>query len=148
MNHSDKAVSYFMQGYNCAQATAAAFAGDFGLDEALVLKALAGFGAGIGGLRGTCGAVSAMVHVAGLRAGSYPPADLEAKKALYDLVKQMVAEFAEQNGTTCCAELLAKTSCTPLPDPSKRNAEYYAMRPCAELVASAAEIAARTLLKR
>jgi hypothetical protein len=46
----DKAVAYFNQGYNCAQSVAAAFAQDFGLDEGMVLKLTAGFGAGMGGV--------------------------------------------------------------------------------------------------
>jgi C_GCAxxG_C_C family probable redox protein len=145
MKHGDKAVGYFMQGYNCAQSTAAAFAGDFGLEEAMVLKMMAGFGGGMGGLRATCGAVSAMAFIAGLHAGSFGPENLAAKKALYDLVKKMVSEFSNLHGTTCCAELLAKASCPVRPDPSERNAEYYATRPCARLVASAADIISRTL---
>ncbi len=146
VNHSDNAVALFMQGYNCAQSTAAAFADDFGLEASLVLRSTAGFGGGMGGLRETCGAVSAMVYIAGLHAGTYGPEDLTAKKALYDLVKRMVQEFSEQHGTTCCRQLLEKAACLPSPDPSERNTEYYAKRPCARIVASAAEIISRTLL--
>jgi C_GCAxxG_C_C family probable redox protein len=146
MNHSDKSVALFMQGYNCAQSTAAAFAQDFGLEVSLVLRSTAGFGAGIGGLRDTCGAVSAMAYLAGLHAGAYAPEDLDSKKALYELVKAMVREFTEEHGTTCCRELLEKASCPLKPEPSERNAEYYATRPCARIVASAAEIISRTLL--
>jgi C_GCAxxG_C_C family probable redox protein len=145
VNHSDKAFALFMQGYNCAQSTAAAFAEDFGLEASLVLRTTAGFGGGMGGLRETCGAVSAMVYIAGLHAGTYEPEDFTSKKALYDLVKKMVREFSEQHGTTCCRDLLEKAACLPSPDPSERNAEYYATRPCARIVASAAEIISRTL---
>jgi C_GCAxxG_C_C family probable redox protein len=145
VNHSDKAIALFTQGYNCAQSTATAFAEQFGLEESLVLRSTAGFGGGMGGLRETCGAVSAMAYVAGLHAGNYEPKDLIAKKALYDLVKKMVREFSEQHGTTCCRELLKKASCLAKPDPSERNEEYYATRPCVRIVASAAEIISRTL---
>jgi C_GCAxxG_C_C family probable redox protein len=143
--HRDRAVAYFMQGYNCAQSTAAAFAEDFGLEVQLVLRTNAGFGGGVGGLRETCGAVSGMVYVAGLHAGAYAPDDLAAKTALYDWVKGMIREFVDQHGTTCCRELLEKASCPVRPDPSERNAEYYAVRPCARFVATAAEIISRTL---
>ena len=135
-----------MRSYNCAQATAAAFADDLGLDPALVLKSMAGFGGGMGGLRETCGAVSAMAYLAGMHGEAYPPEDIVAKTALYDLVKKMVREFTELHGTTCCRELLEKASCPRDPDPSERNAEYYATRPCTRIVASAAEIISRTLL--
>ncbi len=143
MDYSDKAVELFMRGHNCAQATAAVFAEFFGLEEASVLKATAGFGGGRGGLRETCGAVSAMAYVAGLHMGDYPPEDNASKKALYDFVKSMDREFAERFGTTSCRELLTKASCLPKPDPSERNAEYYAKRPCAHFVVSAAAIIAK-----
>ncbi len=143
MNHSDRAVAFFMQGYNCSQSTAAAFAEDFGLSLESVLALTAGFGGGIGGLRETCGALSGMVFIAGLHAGGYPPGDLEAKTRLYDLVKEVNREFTEKFGTTNCRELLEKADCLPLPDPSSRTAAYYAERPCARFVGAAAEIIAR-----
>ena len=146
VNHSNQAEALFLRGYNCAQATAAAFADDFGLEPSWVLRSMAGFGAGLGGLRETCGAVSAMAYLAGLQAGTYAPEDIAAKTALYDRVQQMVREFIELHGTTCCRELLEKAGCPAHPDPSQRTAEYYASRPCARIVASAAEIISRTLL--
>jgi C_GCAxxG_C_C family probable redox protein len=145
MDHRDRVLNLFMQGYNCAQATATPFARNFGVEESVVLRSTAGFGGGMGGLRETCGAVSAMVYVAGLHSGNYAPEDLASKKALYNLVKVMVREFSELHGTTCCRELLEKASCQAKPDPSERNAEYYATRPCARIVTSAAEIISRTL---
>jgi C_GCAxxG_C_C family probable redox protein len=145
MNPSETAVAHFMQGYNCAQATAAAFADRIGLDEKTVLRLTAGFGAGMGGLRGTCGSVSAMVFVAGAVWGGYAPDDRAAKKALYEKVKLMVGRFKERHGTTDCAELLRSAACVPAPDPSERNSAYYAKRPCARFVATAAEIIAESL---
>lgn len=147
-SHSDKAASYFMQGYNCAQATAAPFAEDLKLDVTIVLRAAAGFGAGIGGLRSTCGAVSGIALVAGLMAGNYPPDDLAAKKALYDWVKGMHHEFVRCHGTDCCRELLEKSAIEPLSNPSERTAEYYRIRPCVRFVVTAAEILERELLTR
>jgi C_GCAxxG_C_C family probable redox protein len=147
-NYSDAAAAYFLRGYNCAQSTAAAFAEDFGLDPALLLRMTAGFGGGMGGLRQTCGAVSAMALVAGLRLGAYPPDDVAAKTALYDLVKRMHAEFVRRHGSACCRELLERAGVSPDAQPSERDAEYYARRPCPSLVASAAEIIAGTLPRR
>jgi C_GCAxxG_C_C family probable redox protein len=145
MIRSEKAIATFMQGYNCAQATAAAFADVMGLDEETVSRLVAGFGAGMGGLRKTCGAVSAMVFVAGAVAGNYAPTDGTGKKALYDRVKWMVGEFTKRHTTTECAELLRAAGCRPVPDPSERNAAYYAKRPCARFVATAADIIAEAL---
>lgn len=146
MTRAHSAEALFLRGYNCAQSMAAPFAADYDLEEAFVLRAMAGFGGGMGGLRETCGAVSAMAFVAGLHAGAYPPEDLSAKKALYDLVKRMVEEFRELHGTVNCRELLERAGCAVPPDPSERTAAYYAARPCARIVASAADIIERTLL--
>ena len=116
-----------------------------GLDEKTILKVMAGFGAGVGGLRKTCGAVSAMVFAAGALAGDYSPTDKPAKIALYDTVKQMVREFADKHGTTDCAELLRSASCSAPPDPSERTDAYCANRPCDRFVATAAGIIDQTL---
>jgi C_GCAxxG_C_C family probable redox protein len=101
---------------------------------------IAGFGGGMGGLRGTCGAVSGMVFIAGMVAGGYEPADVSAKRRLYDMVKYLVSEFTKQFGTDCCRELLLRASCEPAPDPSVRTAAYYAQRPCARFVGAAARL--------
>jgi C_GCAxxG_C_C family probable redox protein len=142
----DRAVAYFNEGYNCAQSVAAAYAEDFGLDLATVLKMTAGFGGGMGGQRETCGAVSAMVFIAGLRFGEYHPDDISAKKQLYSLVKRVMHEFIEEHESTCCRQLLRNASCSSLPEPSERTAEYYRVRPCARFVATAAMIVSRSIL--
>jgi len=141
---SERAVQYFLSGYNCAQSTAAAFAEECGLEVDAVLTMMSGFGAGIGGLRETCGAVSAMAYVAGLQRGAYAPDDIESKRRLYDRIKQMVQAFVEQHGTICCRELLEREACRAAPNPSVRTAEYYAERPCAQFVATAAGIISKT----
>jgi C_GCAxxG_C_C family probable redox protein len=143
MNHGERPNPSSVKG-NCAQSTPAAFASDYGLELSLVLRSMAGFGAGVGGLRETCGAVSATAYVAGLHAGAYPPGDLAAKNALSELVKRMTYEFLEQHGTTVCRELLERAGSVVPSSPSVRSAEYYAARPCTRIVASAAEIIACT----
>lgn len=143
MNHGEKAVEYFCKGYNCAQSTAAAFAEDAGASPEAVLRTMAGFGGGIGGTRGMCGAVSGMVWAIGVYGGSYDPNDNAAKTAFYTAIRAALDEFIEKFGTTSCRELLLKAGCLPKPDPAVRNAEYYAKRPCAHFVEAAAEIAAK-----
>jgi C_GCAxxG_C_C family probable redox protein len=143
--YADEAAAQFRRGYNCAQATAVVFAEDFGLAPALVLQLTAGLGGGMGGLRETCGAVSAMAVLAGLALGPYEPDDLAAKTARYDLVKRWHAQFVARHGSACCRELLERAGIVPDAQPAERDAEYYAKRPCPQLVASAAEIVASAL---
>jgi C_GCAxxG_C_C family probable redox protein len=147
MTESEKAVDYFCQGYNCAQSTGAAFAERLNLAPEQALTMMAGFGGGVGGTRGMCGAVSGMVFALSLANGAYDPKDNAAKTALYKNVREAIAEFEEKFGTTSCKELLLKAGCLPKPEPSVRNAEYYASRPCAHFVATAAEIASRRINK-
>ena len=56
-----RAEQLFVAGYNCSQSVVAAFADLFGFTEEQALKLSAGMGGGMGRLRMTCGAVSAMV---------------------------------------------------------------------------------------
>ncbi len=144
-SHGDRALALFEQGYNCAQATCGAFTGDFGLDFDFVTRMAAGLGAGRGGMRETCGAVSAMAIIAGLAAASYPPDDLVAKRALYGRIREMEREFLRLHGSTICRELLEGAGVVAGPEPSERTPEYCTLRPCARFVATAAAIAARML---
>lgn len=53
--------------YNCCQAVAAVLADQTGLDADTIRQIAAGFGAGIGNMEGTCGALSGAVIAAGLK---------------------------------------------------------------------------------
>ncbi len=141
-SHAERAVALFEQGYGCAQATAAAFADDLGVESELLLRVTAGLGAGRGGLRETCGAVSAMAIVAGLAAAPFGPGDLAAKRALFARIRDLDEAFTRRHGTTVCAELLERAGVPVGPVPSARTPEYYAARPCSRLVATAAELLA------
>ena len=62
----EKALENHGKGYNCCQAVACAYAELVGVDENLIFAAGEGFGAGMGGMQCTCGAVSGACMVAGL----------------------------------------------------------------------------------
>ena len=100
-----------------------------------------GFGGGVGRLREVCGAVSGMVLVLNILYGSGNPADKAAKDAQYARIREVAARFREKAGTLICRELLGLEKGQEEPPRSDpRNAAYYADRPCAGLVALAAEI--------
>ncbi len=100
---SEEAVSRFMTGYNCAQATSSVFAADLGVPEDVILRAAAGFGGGMGRTGGACGAVTGAILVIGLAAGG---TEKEAKDETYALVREFVARFSARNGTISCTGLL------------------------------------------
>ncbi len=134
-----KAKEYFLKGYNCSQSVAMAYADEIGFSVSAVARMTSGFGGGIGRLREVCGAVSGAVTVLSILCGYERPEDVEGKKQLYTLVQKFVAKFKEANGSYVCADLL-KAKKQDDATPSERTNEYYAGRPCAELVRLSAEI--------
>ncbi|MBP7401545.1 MAG: C_GCAxxG_C_C family protein [Clostridia bacterium] len=141
-----RALELFLQGYNCCQAVFAAYSGRFGMDPGAALRLTAGMGGGMGGMRGKCGAVTALFLLAGLRDGGYPPGDGDAKKAVYARVQELDAAFESRCSSTVCQTLLEKAECGFSSVPSLRDAAYYESRPCAALVQAAAVIAEERLL--
>ena len=138
MNHVERAVELFVEGYNCAQAVAAAFGDLTGLDEKNAAKMASCFGGGMGRMREVCGAVSGMLMVAGLLYGYDTPGDDVSKKVHYQLVQHLAGEFRREAGSIICREILDNPPSDPNPTP--RTAEFYAKRPCARMVILAGQI--------
>ena len=143
----DRAVDNFMQGYGCCQSVVAAFADIYGLDEVMAKRIAAGFGGGVGRMRMMCGAVSAMVILAGLDKGQTEGSDQQGKSECYKLVQELISQSIHDNGSVICAELLGIKGPVPMGNyiASERTAEYYKKRPCAAKVESAATIFAKYL---
>lgn len=136
-----RAEELFMQGFNCSQAVVAAFADIYGYTEEQALRMSAGFGAGIGRMRMSCGAFNALALLAGLDCGSVTPGDREGKSYNYKVVQQLAERFRQEHGTLICAELLKLKKGAPLShEASERTAEYYKTRPCVNQIISAAKI--------
>lgn len=140
LNHKELARAYFLEGYNCAQAVLLAFHEELNLDKTTAARMASSFGGGMGRLREVCGAVSGMFLAAGLFYGYSDPHDQNDKKAQYKLIQTLAASFCERNGSIVCRELLGLDHKADIPTPSARTKEYYQKRPCADLVADAAEI--------
>ena len=138
MDHGLYAAELFLQGYNCAQAVAVAFCDVTGLDKEFTAKMVSAFGGGMGRLREVCGAVSGMYFVLGHLYGYHTPGNDEVKKALYAQVQELAGKFREENGSIICRDILKNPPSDP--NPSPRTAEYYAQRPCARMVCTAATI--------
>lgn len=140
MTHGEKAKALFEEGYNCAQSVAGAFAGDMGMDIAQAALLSSSFGGGIGRLREVCGCVSGMALVAGYLYGYSDPEAVEEKAELYALIQELAGKFREENGSIICRELLEGITGDSSPSPEERTEQYYHVRPCGELTASAAMI--------
>ncbi len=141
MTRKEKAMAYFRQGYNCAQAVVLAFADLTDMDEATLSRMSCSFGGGMGRLREVCGTVTGMFLVTGLLRGYDGAETGEVKAAHYARIQALAKEFEKQNGSIVCRELLAlRQKHRDDPTPEARTEAYYAGRPCVELVGSAAEI--------
>ena len=138
MDRGTKAAELFLNGYNCAQAVAVAFSDITGLDEQLSARLASSFGGGMGRMREVCGAVSGMLMVVGVLYGYDTPGDDGAKKAQYTLVQSLAEQFRQENGSIICREILKNPPSDPIP--SARTPDYYASRPCARMVYTAATI--------
>lgn len=137
---AQRAYELFLQGYNCAQSVAGAFAGEMGLPPETVMRMASGFGGGIGRLRETCGTVSGMVLAAGMLRGYGTPETGEKKTQTYAMVQELVARFRAANGSIVCRELLGLAAPEGTPQAEARTPEYYRKRPCPRLAAQAAGI--------
>ena len=138
MDHGIQAAELFLSGYNCAQAVAVAFDEELGLTEGQAARMASAFGGGMGRMREVCGAVSGMLFVLGSLYGYDAPGDDVRKKELYSRVQALAAGFRAENGSIICREILKNPPTDPTPSP--RTAEYYAQRPCARMVLTAARL--------
>ena len=134
------AVDQFMSGFNCAQSVVSAFADQYGFTREQALHMSASFGAGIGRMRLTCGAVCGMLQLAGLEHCALEGNDRKAKSENYALVQRLAEEFRRRNGSITCRELLGLRKEQRSAEASERTPEYYATRPCARMIESAAHI--------
>lgn len=147
----DRGVALFMQGYNCSQSVAMAFADYYDVDSVLMSRLSGSFGGGIGRMRETCGAACGMFMLAGLEVtrNGEPYPDAELKKRNYQAVQSLADSFRAQTGSILCRELLGLNkqrldgSIAPIqicPTPEARTDEYYRKRPCIRMVETAIRI--------
>lgn len=105
MDRTEKAKELHQKGYNCCQAVALAFADLLGQDAEMVYKLAEGFGAGMGGRDGVCGALSGAVMLAGLQNSDGKLSGGQTKKETYKLSEEMYNAFSEKVGSTVCREI-------------------------------------------
>ena len=138
IDHATYGAELFEQGYNFAHAVAVAFCDLTGLDTKAAAAMASSFGGGMGRMREVCGAVSGMLMVTGILYGYDTPGDDESKRAHYQRVQNMAAQFRQEAGSIVCREILKNPPSDPSPTP--RSEAFYKMRPCTRLVYLAGEI--------
>lgn len=143
-----RAKAFFEQGYNCCQAVLLAFDDMTGLDHETATKLAAGFGGGIGRLREVCGTFTGACMALDLISGSADPNEKESKSQLYARIQEMARQFAQDNGSYICRDLLHLTEKKSSPTPADRTPEYYKKRPCSEMCAYSAQLLENLLLEQ
>lgn len=93
------------RGYNCAQIVLCSYAEELGIDEETLFRISEGFGAGMGGMMQTCGAVTAMFMALGLANSSGDLPACDTKTQTMKKVRELAAEFEKKNGSIVCREL-------------------------------------------
>lgn len=125
------------KGYNCAQAIACTYCDLVGMDEQTALRAMEAFGAGMGGMQATCGAVSGAVFLAGLKNADGIVGAPKTKGKTYQLSRAIVENFLQKNGTIVCKELKSKNPATGEP-----------VRSCDDCITDAAAITEQLLFSQ
>ena len=140
MDKAERAAQYFLEGYNCAQAVALAFQEEIGLSKEALASLSSGFGGGLGRMRETCGALSGAVLALDAVKGYCDPKDPAEKARLYGRIQLLCGDFRAEMGSLVCRELLGREADgNPVAD--KRDAAFYASRPCLRAVRTAAALA-------
>lgn len=101
LSRVEEVIEKHNEGYNCAQAVACVYCEEFNISEQEAFRAMSSFGLGMGSM-GTCGAVSAMVYLSGLKVCDGLMGDSTTKASCYKIAKTMTNKFVEKNQSTEC----------------------------------------------
>ena len=94
--------------HNCAQAILCTYADKVGISEETAKNIANSFGAGMGNMEGTCGALVG----AGITLGMFTKDRAKSMKGM----KQIMTQFQQRNGATQCKLLMGIDTGTPLRD--------------------------------
>ena len=102
----DRAIASFKSGLNCAQSVLTAYSDEFKIDNNAALAISCGFGAGMGRLQETCGAVTGAFMVIGLNNCREYSDNQDRKERSYTMIQKFTEEFKSIHGTIDCKTLL------------------------------------------
>lgn len=102
----DKAISSFRSGLNCAQSVVANYSDELEFDNNLGSCFSCGFGAGMGKLQETCGAVTGSFMVLGIFNGRKYSDNTVRKEKTYEMVRQFSDSFKLINSALDCKTLI------------------------------------------
>ena len=121
----EQALELHKRKFNCCQSVLCAFSENLGIDESLLFKIAEGFGAGMGNTEGPCGALTAVIILAGLIISDGNMIAPGTKKLTYALSTDIVQEFKNKVGYTNCCDI--------------KNKSGYSCNECIEIATEIAE---------
>ena len=101
----EKTIERHNKGYNCAQAVARTYCDLVGMDEESMFKATEALGLGMGGMEGTCGALTGACVIAGMKNSCGNLDNQISKGETYQYSRQILKKFLDQNKATRCKDL-------------------------------------------
>ncbi len=104
MDRKEQAIMLHKNGFNCAQSVACTFCSVMGADPVSTFKLAEPLGFGMGSM-GTCGAVSAMALVVGMKMSDGNLDKPGTKKECYKMMKELTEAFVNKNGSMICKEI-------------------------------------------
>ena len=104
-SRADRAIACHNKGYNCAQSVAFAFLDKVDIDPETLFKVTEGLGLGMGGMEGTCGALTGACVVAGMKKSCGNLENPVSKGETYSYSRQILKKFLDQNKATRCKDL-------------------------------------------
>ena len=103
---TQKALESFRAEQNCAQSVLTSYSDKLNFDKALALSITSGFGAGMGRLQKTCGAVTGAFMVIGIYNDMHISDSNESKETTNTMIQKFNEKFNAIHQTTDCAKLL------------------------------------------
>lgn len=93
------------KGYNCAQAVLCTYCDLLGLDENSAFKISEAFGLGMGATESTCGALSGLLMLIGLKNSGGKDVSGQTKAQSYKIAKEYAEKFEQKVGATICKDI-------------------------------------------
>jgi C_GCAxxG_C_C family probable redox protein len=121
--------------------------GKFGITKDLSFKIASVFGAGMGRMQETCGAVTGAFMVIGLKYGFTIPTDSEKREIVLQNTKDFVEEFKKRFNTISCRELL-QCDLNTEEGQKKFNLENQREHVCMECIRHSSSILEKVIMKK
>lgn len=138
------AVTAFNENLNCAQSILAAFSNTLDMDRSPAISLATGFGAGMGRLQKTCGAVTGSFMAISHHCSIISEDNADAKEKAISMIRQFHDSFIAKHGTTDCSELL-KLDLNTAEGLGKYQETGLRQKVCENCIADSVEILCRIL---